>query len=213
MNDPLPPDVMARLNQDFGSRADAVAARLLDCRRIGDYMGDRLVRCIVHAADGEELRVQQLIELKRQDYRDVIVAGEYDGSKRHIRDLRASFLIDAPEKMWIGEVACIMASRGYLLSSLETRAATVAPFTYSADFSEGIAKFVGPKGELVIEKKDRQWMIRGDRRELEIHDLNHVFNDESVFRDAVSCYLLSGVASKSGNEANKVPTDQDRPRP
>jgi hypothetical protein len=206
---PLPSDVMAvmaRLNQDFCSRADFVASLLL-----AEDIGDRLLRCIVHAAHGEEVRVQQLIELQRQDYRDVIMAGEYDKNRR-VRDLRVSFLIDTPEKMWISEVACMMASRGYVLSSVETRAATATPFLYTADYGEGSAKFVGPKGEVEIEKKDRQWIIRGDPRDLEIHEMNHVFNDEPVFRDAVSCYLLSGVASKASNEA-RVPANQDMRQP
>ncbi len=76
---------------------------------------------------------------------------------------------------------------------LETRPATVGPFDYASDYGEGRAKFVGPKGEFAIEKRDRQWVIHDDRRELEIHDLDHEFGDERVFRDALSGYLLPSV--------------------
>jgi hypothetical protein len=93
VEEPLPLDVLDRLTRDFGPRADAVAAVLLSHRRIGsaDFLGDRLLRCIVHAAGADERRVRQLVELARQDYRDVIVAGEYDGAMRQVRDLRASW--------------------------------------------------------------------------------------------------------------------------
>jgi hypothetical protein len=210
MNNPLPLDVMDRLNTDFGDRADAVAALLLAGRQIGsaDCIGDRLVRCIVCAARGDESKVQHLIELTRQDYRDVIIAGEYDEAMRQIRDLSVSFLIDSPEKFWVGEVACMMASRGYRLAALETRPATAGPFAYTSDYGEGRATFIGPKGEIGIEKSDRQWLIHGNRRDLEIHELDHAFNDERAFRDAVSGYLLSKISARTVNEPNEVRTAQ-----
>jgi len=121
---------------------------------------------------------------------------------RHIRDLRVSFLIDSPEKFWIGEVSCMMASRGCRLTSLQTSAATIGPFEFTSDFGEGIATFMGPKGRIDIEKKDRKWMLSGNDRELEIHNLNHAFDDERVFCDAVSAYLLSNIAVNAANEAN-----------
>lgn len=193
MEEPLPIDVLDRLTRDFGSRANAVEALLRTRRRIGsaDFLVDRLVRCVVYAACGNEERVQQLLDMERRDFRDVVVAGEYDGAMRQVRDLRVSFLIDSPEKFWIGEVACLFASRGYRLIQLETQPATEGPFNYSSDYDEGRATFIGPRGEIVIEKTDRQWVIRGDQRALAIHELDHPFRDESTFRDAVSGYLLS----------------------
>jgi hypothetical protein len=195
VDEPLALDVLERLTRDFGDRADAVATLLLAHRRIGstDLLGDRLVRCIVQAAGADEERIEQLLDLARQDYRDVIVAGEYDGGMRQVRDLRASFLVDNPEKFWAGEVACIMASRGYRLTALETRSATVGPFEYTADYGEGRATFVGPLGEIAVEKKNRQWVVHGNRRDLAAHEMDHAFFDERVFRDALSGYLLSDV--------------------
>ena len=46
------------------------------------------------------------------------MAGEYDSAQRQIRDLAVSFLLDSPETFWLGEIACMMASRGYTLTSL-----------------------------------------------------------------------------------------------
>ena len=201
MDDPLPLDVTARLKADFGERADAAAALL----HVDDPC-EYIVRCIIHAARGDESKVQHLIELNREDYRDVINAGEYDELKGRIRDLRVSFLIDSEEKLWVGEVACMMALRGYRLTSLETHPATAGPFDYTCDHSEGRANFIGPKGEIGIEKKDRQWTVHGNRPDLEIHELDHAFDDENTFRDAVSCYLLSKVSARAVDEPNAVPT-------
>jgi hypothetical protein len=188
MDDLLPVDVMARLNMDFGDRADAVAALFLAQR-----LDERLVRCIVFAARGSVSRVQELIALAQKDFRDLIVTAEYDEVMRQIRDLRVSFLTDGPETFWISEVACMMASRGYRLTSIETLPATAGPFAYTADEDEGRATFVGPRGEFRIEKTDRLWTIHADRRDIETHNLDHAFSDEQAFRDAVSGYLLSPI--------------------
>lgn len=193
--EPLPSDVIDWLTRDFGDRSDAVSGLLLARRRIGQprYIDDRLIRCMIHAARGEEHRVNQLIDRQQEDFRDVILAGEYDEANQHIRDLRASFLIDSPEKFWVGELACMMASRGYPLKDLQTHPATVGPIQFTTDCSEGTATFVGARGEIVIEKKDRQRAIQANRRDLAIHELERPFDDEPTFRDAVSGYLLSSV--------------------
>ena len=94
MNEPLPDDVVARVRRDFGGRADAVLDLLLGCRRIGGsgYTGDRLVRCIVFAARGDESRVGQLIELGQRGYWDEIAAAEFDDSQfRLLRDFSRPF--------------------------------------------------------------------------------------------------------------------------
>ena len=205
MDDPLPIDVIARLTTDFGERAEAVAALILAHRKVGtgDYLGDRLVRCIVHAASGDEARVQQLLDMAREDDRDVILTGEYNGLHR-IRDLRVSFLIDCSQKFWVSGVACLMAARGYRLLRLETRAATAGPFEYTSDWGEGRATFSGPKGEITIGKKDRQWVIHGNRRDIQARGLDHPFGDEAEFCDAVSGYLLSTVFTGEDNESGEA---------
>jgi len=78
--EPLPPDIVERINRDFGDRADAVAAQLLASRQFGsaDNISDRIVRCIIHAAAGNATEIEQLIDWAHQDYRDVIMLGEYD---------------------------------------------------------------------------------------------------------------------------------------
>ena len=94
MNDPLPEDVVERVRRDFGERAEVILALLLASRRLGsaDYIGDLLVRCIVFAAHGAEERLRDLLELERQDFRDVIMAAEYDAlGTRHLWDFNRPF--------------------------------------------------------------------------------------------------------------------------
>ncbi len=94
MDEALPTDVVEQLRRDFGNRAEAVSALLLARRRLGssDYIGDRLVRCIVFTAHGDETRVPLLIELERQDFRDLIMAAEYDAiGMRRLWDFNRPF--------------------------------------------------------------------------------------------------------------------------
>ena len=172
------------------------------------FINDHLVRCIVWAARGDESKVPGLIALGRRDYRDLIMASEYDEFNRQIRDLSVSFLFDSPEKFWALTVAGTMAARGYRLISLETSLATGGPYGHIAEIAEGRATFVGAKGELRIEKKDRKWSIDGKRRDLEIHGLDHAFSDEQAFRDALSGYLLSNVRARAVEQRNEAQPDQ-----
>jgi hypothetical protein len=94
LNQPLPIDVGEQLDRDFGDGAKAASNLLLASRRIGspDYFGDRLLRCLVFAAQGNESRFRQLMELARQDFRDVVMAAEYDElGLRRLRDFNYPF--------------------------------------------------------------------------------------------------------------------------
>jgi hypothetical protein len=100
-----------------------------------------------------------------------------------------------------------------VLSSVETRSATVESIKYDSGGNEGLAVFHGPKGEVNIEKRNGRWIIHGDQRVLEIHELNHPFDDYSNFMDAVSCYLLSNISPKIANEPIDATTDPRPSRP
>ena len=181
----LEPDIAERVRSDFGEESEPALALIRESGKTG-----RVARCIVVASRRSLDSLREYVRLAELDYRDAIIAGEYDPAGRQVRDLRVSFLLDTPEAFWVSEVARMMASRGYTLSSLATRAVTALPFEYAADVGEGRAKFVGPEGGVEVEKKDRRWMIRDDPKDLERYNLNRVFDDERVFRDAVSGYLL-----------------------
>lgn len=182
----LEPDIVERVRCDFGRESE----QALDLLRESGDTG-RVARCIVLASRGSLDLLRDYIQLAQSDYRDVIIAGEYDSAQRQIRDLRVSFLLDSPESFWLGEVACMMALRGYALALVDSRPATAPPFVYTADRGEGRARFVGPEGEIELEKRDRRWSIRGDSKDLETHNMDRVFDDESAFRDAVSGYILT----------------------
>jgi hypothetical protein len=214
MDVPLPQDVLDRLSREFGDRADAVAALLLTHRQTPgrDFLDDRTVRCVIHAAGGDEPRIQQLIDLGCQDCRDVIKAGEYDEADRQVRDLRATFLIDSPERFWARGVACVMDERGYRLTALETWPATTDPFAARTEY-EGRATFTGPKGQIVIEKRNRQWAIHGNRRDLEIRELDRPYSDEHAFLEKVSGYLLSNVRACAADDPEEKPAAPVERRP
>lgn len=91
--EPLPVDAVDRIRRDFGVRAMAVQEFLLVHRRTGssDYIGDRLIRCIVFSANGDEQRLRHLIELEQWDHRDVIMLAEYDGITKRLRDFNRPF--------------------------------------------------------------------------------------------------------------------------
>src|SRR2546430_1663436 len=98
-------DIVEKIGQYFSGDDAGEAIELL---RAAGKSG-RIARCIVFAADGKLEALKQYIQLANEDDREVISAGEYEGIRGQMRDLRASFLIDAPVKMWISEVAAVLA--------------------------------------------------------------------------------------------------------
>jgi hypothetical protein len=167
---PLEPDIVDRIQETFVPADSREAMTLIT----GAGKPGRLARCLVIAAQGSLERLKFYLHLAEQDYRDLIVAGEYLDSDTRIRDLRVSFLIDAPSKLWIGELAVVMAARRYVLSSV----------------SEVAATFEGGLGRLQILKKAGIWKLVGDQTDFETQGLTKSFRSERQFTDAVSGYLL-----------------------
>ena len=149
----------------------------------------RLARCIVLAAGGSLERLRELIEIAKRDYRDVIVAGEYAGFEKHLRDLRVSFLVNLPDDAWVGEIAVMAAKHGYRLSKVDSHAATLGPFAYSSDNGEGDAEFSNGASTFVVRKADRQWSIPHGGVNLHRLGLDAPIGDEQQFRDQLNYYL------------------------
>ena len=87
----LPDDLLRWLDAHFG--ADATAARAL-LEQAVDHSdkaaGPRLLRCAAVGSCGSLEQLQDLVELLKIDYRDVIMAGEYEmrrGQPVRVRDL------------------------------------------------------------------------------------------------------------------------------
>ncbi len=181
----LEADIVERLEADFGQDEYHAALKLL---RDSGYTG-RIARCIVVAAAGSLDALQKQIRLAGIDYRDVILAGEYNAEMQHIRDLRASFLIDSPLDSWVGEVAAALDAIGWRLVSLESRKATVGPYEYTADFGEGTATFVSGTDVMTIRKENRQWQVIDGGGELHRNGFDEVYDFESEFRDRLARML------------------------
>ena len=179
-------DIADRIRADFSPDDAAEAIKLLE--EVGSR--GRIARCIVVASQGNLKNLRRYVEKADLDARDVISAGEYD-SPIQKRDLRASFLIDSPEKFWIGGIAAEICKRGYFLRSLESRSASDCVSGYIADRGEGLAEFDGEPIPITIEKSNGQLILHGDADELELYDLNRPYDDECKFKDAVSCYILA----------------------
>lgn len=177
----LAADILERIRATFGE-TDAETA--IDLLRESGQRG-RVARCIVFAARGDLDLLRHNIRLADDDYRDVIMAGEYDDMSRPVRDLRVSFLIDTPEKFWCSGVAFAMHERGYVLTDLDSRPAD------NLGNGEGVATFEGRIGRLRIEKRSDQWRLTGDLEQLDLHGLDQPFDDEAAFTETVSAYILA----------------------
>ena len=88
----LPNDVVSYILGSFNPNDARLALASLESAvdHAGNPANDRLLRCVAVGARNELKNLLYLVELLKTDYRDVIVAGEYDsvdGKLCHIRDL------------------------------------------------------------------------------------------------------------------------------
>jgi hypothetical protein len=91
----LPADVAERLLADYPDEQLATLQALLD-----EYKGNeraRVVRCVVHLAEGKVDRLLHFIGCATTDYRDVIYWAEYDRNDQRLRDFNQPF--DAQQRV------------------------------------------------------------------------------------------------------------------
>jgi hypothetical protein len=81
-----PPDIVDRVIRDFD--ADAIGQVHLWLEALGS---DRLARCALFVARGSIAGLETAVELGRTDYRDLIMAAEYDKHDNHLRDFNLPF--------------------------------------------------------------------------------------------------------------------------
>ncbi len=186
----LEADIVNYIHAGFDP-ADASTAvnELAACEKTG-----RLARCISVGAGGSIERLRDLIKTADVDYRDVIVAGEYDGAMRRVRDLRVSFLINSPEDFWISEVALTAHKHGYFLAHLETHSISTPPFAGTQ--SHGTAKFINNGQTITIHKRDGQWWIDRHDCNLATFGLDAPLADEERFRIQLDFLLSRFVAEQ-----------------
>ena len=86
-------DVSARIDADFSrDQVREVRAILLSY----DATGSRMHRCILHLAEGDLERLKKIVADARIDYRDVILAAEYESNAsgwavKRVRNFHRSF--------------------------------------------------------------------------------------------------------------------------
>ena len=82
----LPGDVLERIAVDYAAdRRSEIADELSTLSEVTPEPV-RVARCVLFVAAGDLGRFEQMIELARTDYRDAIVAAEYDRELRRLRD-------------------------------------------------------------------------------------------------------------------------------
>ena len=180
----LDADIKDRIKSDFqDSEALTAIEELTASKNSG-----RVARCIVIASMGSLQKLRELIELAEADFRDAILAGEYDSCMRPIRDLCVSFLIASPADFWISEAARTLYGRGFILTALKSIPATVGPFNFTCDQSEGWAIFSNGNDAIIIKKSNRQWSVTADG-DICKYGLDRTFDYEERFRIQMDYYL------------------------
>ena len=81
-----PPDIVKRVLDDY----DADAIGQVHCW-LEDLGSDRLARCALFLAAGSIEKLRKATELGRTDYRDLIMAAEYDPAHHRVRDFNLPF--------------------------------------------------------------------------------------------------------------------------
>jgi len=179
-------DIIEKVKATFSSCDAERAIELL----VAAGKSGRAARCVVFVSGGSIERLRQCIDWDARDYRDTLLAGEYSGGQR-LRDFTASFLIDAPEKMWISSVAEMMARCGFELVSLDTQPVEREPAGPQSAMGEGMATFRGDLGEISVTKNAGTWRASGDAKGLDLHGLADGWRSEAEFSDSLSGFILS----------------------
>jgi len=91
----IPEDIVAKIRRDFAEDDALTVLRLLsEFHRDNPELSERILRCIAFLAKGSFEGFASAVELARLDWRDLIVAAEYDGcsgEENRRRNLNAPF--------------------------------------------------------------------------------------------------------------------------
>jgi hypothetical protein len=182
----LEPDIIDRVQLEFAeSDRQAVIDALVASGRSG-----RIGRCIVFAAKGSLERLHELITLADRDYRDVILAAEYEGPFRdHVRDFSMSFLVKSDADYWVRGVLVTMEKYGYHLTCIRSRVASDSSHADPHNRREGTATFSNGRKEITVVKQNSEWALVGEPGDLRKFALNEVIADEARFQIQLDYYL------------------------
>ena len=88
---PMNWDIIRRIKKDFPeSDVDAAIEVLEQAKAEHPRWSNRILRCSVYMAQGEIDRLRTALKVAETDWRDLIVAAEYEGLER-VRDFNRTF--------------------------------------------------------------------------------------------------------------------------
>ena len=86
---PIPLDIRSRIDDDFPENE-----REWVFKKVSGYIGKepyRVMRCILHLANGSLSRLEAELKTANQDYRDSILFAEYNRASEQINDFTKPF--------------------------------------------------------------------------------------------------------------------------
>jgi len=87
----LEPDIAQRIDDEFnGSSCSFVKETLAKLESVPEFQ--RISRCVLFLAGGDEEKLTHFVTAALADYRDVIWWAEYDGKEERLRDLTRPFV-------------------------------------------------------------------------------------------------------------------------
>jgi hypothetical protein len=84
----MSPDILKRIQEDFGEQGAAVQELLKPL--IDDGYSERIIRCIIHLSGCNVRSVMHYCDAAVRDWRDIIAWAEYDANSR-IHDFNQPF--------------------------------------------------------------------------------------------------------------------------
>lgn len=88
----MKPDIYQKIEQDFEQELMIGIGEILalDAEAKG-WISDWIIRSLIYLSHGDLARLNQLIELAKSDWRDLLVAAEYDSNYVRVRDFEKTF--------------------------------------------------------------------------------------------------------------------------
>ncbi|MGI9204211.1 MAG: hypothetical protein ACR2Q3_09385 [Woeseiaceae bacterium] len=88
----LEPDITQEIEKEFNrSLRSSVQEALISLETVPEFQ--RVARCVLFLAGGDEGRLAHFVTAAHTDYRDVIWWAEYDGKEERLRDFARPFTV------------------------------------------------------------------------------------------------------------------------
>jgi hypothetical protein len=85
----LEPDITQRIEKEFSELSSSVENVLNKLATVPEFQ--RVARCVLFLANGDEKKLAHFVTVALTDYRDVIWWAEYDGKEERLRDFSRPF--------------------------------------------------------------------------------------------------------------------------